>query len=518
MAEGKAIRPTTTQPLELSALALQLGLDHRGPECAVSGVAVHADLIAPGDLFVAMPGATRHGIDFWPDARAAGACAVLTDLAGYQQLADAGVPALIAAAPREHLGGIASAVYGTTGSPLPPIFAVTGTNGKTSTAFLLEALMRSLGWTTALSTTAERVVAGVGYASTLTTPEAPDIHSMLALARECGVGGVAIEVSAQALEKNRLDQVMVDVAGFTNLSHDHFEDFGGMDRYLQAKAALFTPRRARTGVVCVDGEWGEKLSAQATIAVWTLARSGVQADWNYSVVDADDDHTVFDLAGPGGVTARFMAPIIGAHMVANAALALVMLVRHGVSLQELEAVNGVTTQGIPVFLPGRIERVSSPGGPQVFVDAGRSEDAYRSTLATVRERTPGTLVMVCGTSGNRDATKRPLMGAAAAELADVVIVTDDDPRREDPTQIRAGLLQGARAVPGSKVHEIPDPTEAIRFAISLVGEGDSVLWSGPGSQSYRDIGGVKVPYSARAEARSALVAAGWPVAPGASHV
>jgi len=237
----KVIRPTAPKPQELSTLARRLGFQQHGPECAVTGVAVHTDLIAPGDLFVAMAGATRHGVEFWPAAQSTGAKAVLTDQAGYDQLADDSIPAVVGPHPRDQLGLAASLIYGTHGVPLPPIFAVTGTNGKTSTAFLLEALMRSLGWKTALSTTAERIVAGETYASTLTTPEAPDIHAMLSLAKEKGVRGIAIEVSAQALEKNRLDQVMVDVAGFTNLSHDHFEDFGGMDRYLQAKAALFLP-------------------------------------------------------------------------------------------------------------------------------------------------------------------------------------------------------------------------------------------------------------------------------------
>jgi UDP-N-acetylmuramoyl-L-alanyl-D-glutamate--2,6-diaminopimelate ligase len=221
------------------------------------------------------------------------------------------------------------------------------------------------------------------------------------------------------------------------------------------------------------------------------------------------DTTVFSVSGPEASAIELSAPIMGEHMVANAALAAVMLILQGVPPADLAAAMGPGTAGIPVFVPGRVERVSGPTGPQVFVDAGRSEDAYRATLETLRSRTTGKLVMVCGTSGNRDATKRPLMGATAARLADVVIVTDDDPRREDPAVIRAGLLEGVRCVEGSVWFEIPDPSEAIRHAISLVGEGDSVLWSGPGSQNYRDISGQKVPYSARDEARAALREAGY---------
>jgi len=511
VAVGEILRPQHPTPRPLSELAHRLGLHHQGPDAQVSGVAVHTGFVVAGDIFVAMQGASGHGIDFWPQAARAGAIAVFTDEQGASAIADPSVPVLIAPTPRALLGSLAAIVYGTAEGDQAKIFAVTGTNGKTSTAFLLDALMQALGWVTALSTTAERHVAGHSYASTLTTPEAPDIHAMLALAKEKKASGVALEVSAQALEKNRLDQVIADVAGFTNLSHDHFEDFGNMDNYLAAKSVLFTPDRARQGVVCIDSSYGEKLVDRATIPIWTIASSGhPRAQWTYRVMQERTVDTTFLVSGPEGESLEVVAPIIGSHMVANAALAIVMLLAAGVPFAEMVRAIGPGTSGIPVFLPGRSERVSGEGGPLVFVDAGRSEDAYRATLAALRQRTQGKLVMVCGTSGNRDASKRPLMGMAAAQLADVVIITDDDPRREDPHEIRAGLLAGARSVPGSVVHEIADPSAAIRFALSLVGEGDTVVWSGPGSQSYRDIGGVKVPYSARNEARAALNEAGWP--------
>ena len=506
-------RPQRPTPLTISALAEALGALHLGPDVSVTGVALHTGLVQPGDLFAALPGANRHGIEFWPAAAEAGATALLTDAEGAARLPEE-TPRVVIAEPRSRLGAVSAEIYGTGDIGSMATAAVTGTNGKTSTAFLLEALMRGLGWTTALSTTAERAVAGVPYKSTLTTPEAPDIHAMLALAKEQGVSGLAIEVSAQALENNRLDRVMVDVAGFTNLSHDHFEDFGNMDNYLAAKAALFTPQRARKAVICVDTPWGLALARGTTIPFWTVGATkseGLEGlpHWRYAITSTVGDTTTFSLSSPEGEVIELVAPIIGEHMVANAALAAAMLIFQGVAPADLVRAMGPGTPGIPVFVPGRVERVSGSTGPQVFVDAGRSEDAYRATLETLRMRTKGKLVMVCGTSGNRDATKRPLMGATAATLADVVIVTDDDPRREDPAVIRAGLLEGVRSVKGSMWFEVPDPSEAIRQAISMVGEGDSVLWSGPGSQNYRDIGGVKVPYSARDEARAALREAGF---------
>lgn len=503
------LRPTLHSPVSLAHLATTLGLKYSGPDVVISGVALHTAAVQPGDLFVALHGVNRHGVELWEDATARGATAIFTDEAGSVALRGFPIPVLLADDPRALLGAVSREVYGTQ-SGHPAVFSVTGTNGKTSTAYLLEALMRGLGWRTALSTTAERRVNDVPYPSTLTTPEAPDIHAMLALAGETGVRGVAVEVSAQALAKKRLHGVLSEVAGFTNLSHDHFEDFGGMEPYFQAKAALFDPTMAVQCVICVDSEWGVKLAAQVTIPVTTVAaQSQGRGDWTYEVLDAGQHSTRWRVTSPTTEQAEFLAPLVGEHMVANATLAVVMLVQSGVTLTSISQAMGSGTPGIPVTIPGRIERVSGSSGPAVFVDAGRSADAYRHTLAAVRQLTSGKVVMVCGTSGNRDATKRPIMGKIAAQLADTVIITDDDPRREDPAAIRAGLLEGAHSVPGAEVHEVPDPTEAIRFAVSLATEGDSVLWSGPGSQSYRDIGGNKVPYSAKREAQRALTDAGW---------
>jgi len=504
-----ALRPRSTAPVSVGVLASSLGLAHHGLEATVTGVALVSSAVQPGDLFVALRGVHRHGSEFWPDAQAAGATAVLTDEEGYVSLGDPSLPILVADDPRALLGRVSAEIYGTRSTAMPTILGVTGTNGKTSTAFLLEAIMRGIGARTALSTTALRQVGGETFPSTLTTPEAPDTHAMIARAREEGVTAIALEISAQALDKNRMDHVLCDVAGFTNLSHDHLEDFHTMENYLQAKAVLFTAAKAREAVVCVDSSWGAKLAEMVDIPCTTLGRRGRSpADWSWDIVGGDSDSTVCRLQSREGDSVELVVPLRGEHMVSNTALAALMVICSGVSLAELAAL-GPGTPGIPVFIPGRMERVSGSTGPQVFVDAGRSADAYEQTLTSLRASTSGALIMVCGTSGNRDATKRPIMGQTAAQLADVVIVTDDDPRRENPTVIREGLLEGARGVPGATVHEIPDPSDAIRFAVDLASEGDTILWSGPGSQDYRDIGGVKVPYSARDQARQALADAGW---------
>nr|BFF14180.1 hypothetical protein GCM10025699_54830 [Microbacterium flavescens] len=202
-------------------------------------------------------------------------------------------------------------------------------------------------------------------------------------------------------------------------------------------------------------------------------------------------------------------PLIGWHMVANAALAIVMLVEAGFELgaisQALEAEHGIVA-----YLPGRTERVSGDRGPSVYVDFGHSPDAFLTTLAAVRRFTPGKVVMLFGADGDRDTTKRAEMARVAAAGSDILVVTDHHPRFEDPASIRATLVEAARAAyPDHEIHEVSPPEAAIRTAVSLVGEGDSILWAGPGHQDYRDIRGERTPYSARDEARAALREAGW---------
>lgn len=192
-------------------------------------------------------------------------------------------------------------------------------------------------------------------------------------------------------------------------------------------------------------------------------------------------------------------------MVQNAAVAMVMVVDSGQSVDDVAAAISVEKGGLDVVIPGRLEKVSGSAPVAVYIDAGRSADAYEKTLKTLGAIASGKLIAVCGTSGNRDPSKRPIMGALAATIANHVIITDDDPRWEDPAEIRAGLLEGARgAAARSTVEEIPDPVDAIRHAVSVAVPGDVIVWSGPGSQNYREVRGERHPFSAREQARLAL--------------
>jgi UDP-N-acetylmuramoyl-L-alanyl-D-glutamate--2,6-diaminopimelate ligase len=511
------LRPEHPSPRSLAGLVQEFGIEYRGDldGVEISGVTLSTSDLHPGDLFVGLQGAKGHGASYAADARAGGAVALLTDAAGAELAADAGLPILLVENPRLALGEVAAWVYRTREHP-PLLFGTTGTNGKTSTSYLLEAVLRQLGLVTGLSSTAERHIGDLTIVSRLTTPEASEMHALLARMRESGVRAVAIEVSAQALTHHRVDGLLFDVAGFTNLSHDHLDDYADMEEYFRAKLPLFQPEFAKRAVVCLDTAYGARVVDEAHIPVTTIATVGhaspddvAGADWTVEILDSTNRFTEFRLTGPEGRSLVTREPLIGWHMAANAALGIVMLVEAGF---ELEAIGAALDAegGIQAYLPGRTERVSGDRGPSVYVDFGHSPDAFENTLAAVRQFTPGRTIMVFGADGDRDASKRHAMARVAAEGSDILIITDHHPRFEDPASIRKTLLEGAaQAAHQPEIHEVSPPEAAIVKAVSLAEEGDSILWAGPGHQDYRDIEGVRTPYSARELARAALREAGW---------
>src|SRR4051794_1797367 len=503
-------------------LVQEFGLDHRGSVdgVEVSGVTLGTGDLHPGDLFVGIQGVNSHGASYAEAAKQGGAVALLTDSAGADIAADAGLPILIVEDPRGALGALSAWVYRTAESNAL-LFGTTGTNGKTSTSYLLEAIMRQLGLVTGLSSTAERHIGDLTVVSRLTTPEASEMHALLARMREAGVRAVAVEVSAQALTRHRIDGLVFDVVAFTNLSHDHLDDYVDMEEYFQAKLELFAPEHGKRGVVSLDTAWGARVVDESRIPVTTIATVGhagpdevESAEWVVEVLDESAAYTEFRLTGPDGRSLVTREPLIGWHMAANAALAIVMLVEAGFELEAIGAALAVDpdtgTGGILAYLPGRTERVSGDRGPRVYVDFGHSPDAFENTLAAVRQFTTGRTIMVFGADGDRDATKRHEMARVAAQGSDILVITDHHPRFEDAASIRATLLEGAKLADDQpETYEVSPPEAAIRKAVSLAKEGDSILWAGPGHQDYRDIRGERTPYSARDEARAALREAGW---------
>ncbi|QBE49922.1 Mur ligase family protein [Leucobacter triazinivorans] len=513
--DALSIRPQHPRPLPLARLAESHGLRAAGElgDAAVSGVTLDSRDVRTGDLYVGMPGARRHGAAFADQAERSGAAAMLTDAAGLEMARERGIgiPVLVSAVhPRELLGAVAAAVYGTADLPAK-VFGITGTNGKTSVVYLLAELMRAAGVVTGLSSTAERRIGDEVIVSNLTSPEASELHGLLARMRERGVEGIALEVSAHAVERRRIDGVHFDVVAFNNFSQDHLDDFGDMESYFAAKLALFAPEHAERGVVVVDTPPGQRIARESRIPVTRLATEyGQEADWHLAVTRQSIDGVSFVLQGPEGAHFRGSVPVFGRFMAENAALALVMLHEAGIPIPRVA--DGLDGGRIPVYIPGRLECMNPDtpldAGPRFFVDYGHTPGAFEAMLDALGEVAPGRIIFLFGADGDRDTTKREEMGRIAGAGADTVIVCDYHPRSEPPEAIRAQLITGARSANRAAVFEEGDPRAAIRLAVSIAEPGDVILYAGPGHEDYQEIAGQILPYSARDEVRGALREAG----------
>jgi UDP-N-acetylmuramoyl-L-alanyl-D-glutamate--2,6-diaminopimelate ligase len=470
----------------------------------VQGVSVASDDVLPGELFVAVPGARTHGAVHAAAAVEAGAVAVVTDAAGREVLGDLvdRVPVLLTDDPRAVAGLLAAHVLDHPARRLRSV-GVTGTNGKTTTTYFVDAALRAVHSRTAVLGTVELRIGEDAIESPRTTVEAPVLQNVLALALERGASAVAMEVSSHALALHRVAGTTFDVVGFTNLQRDHLDFHGDMERYFQDKARLLAPGQARRGVVVVDDEWGRRLVAQAQIPVESVAThvgDPATADADWAVVGADVGldgvGSTFTLRGPDGREHTASSPLPGLVNVSNAALAIVLAHAAGVELDvAIAAVGGAHA------IPGRMERVieRAPGRPLGIVDYAHTPDALVLALEAVRPITPGRLVIVFGSDGDRDRGKRPIMGAIAARLADVLVVTDENPRSEDPGSIRAAILQGVREVRPdlTDVHEVEPRAHAVRHGVTLAGEGDTVIVTGKGHEPTQEIAGVFHRYNDR---------------------
>lgn len=507
------IRPQNPGAVSLRQLADQFGLalPDTGADASVTGVTINSRDVRPGDLYVGMPGARHHGAQFAKYAVEHGAVALLTDAAGRDLAIASGVTALPIAVtdvhPRTILGAVSAYVYGTD-HLAAKVFGITGTNGKTSVVYLIAQLLQAAGVEPGLSSTAERRIGDEVIVSDLTSPESSELHGLLARMAERGVEGIALEVSAQAVDRHRIDGVHFDVVAFNNLSQDHLEEYGDMDNYFEAKAALFTSAHAERGVVVVDGVYGQRLAKQAQIPVTTLATEyGQSADWHLAVTAETLDGVSFVLQGPAGEHFRGRVPVFGAFMAENAALALIMLHEAGISVDRVAA--GLTNGLIPVHIPGRLEEMTEGGdGPRFYVDYGHTPGSFAAMLDALGDVVEGKIIFMFGADGDRDTTKREDMGRIAAQGSDILIVCDYHPRSEPPEQIRAQLIKGAEAANHATIYEEADPKTAIRLALKLAGAGDVIVYAGPGHEDYQEVAGEFLPYSARDEVRGALREAG----------
>ncbi|TWS19679.1 UDP-N-acetylmuramoyl-L-alanyl-D-glutamate--2,6-diaminopimelate ligase [Tsukamurella asaccharolytica] len=475
-------------------------------ELRLTGATARAQEALPGDLFCAVPGTATHGARFATGAIEAGAVAVLTDPDGAALLAEDGhdVPVLLHDDPRSVLGPVAAVVYGAPSTRMT-LVGITGTSGKTTTSYLVEAALAAGGDPTGLIGTVGTRIAGVDVPTTLTTPEGTALQGLFASMVERGVTAAVMEVSSHALAQNRTGGTRFAVGAFTNLSQDHLDYHPTMEDYFAAKSLLFLgPGACERAVICVDDEWGQRMAElrrAAGLALVTVATTG-PADWTAGEVAAYSDGTQrFTLSGPDGQTFSAVVGLPGAYNVANAALALVIAHEAGVPLAD--AARGIGA----VAVPGRVQRIDRGQDFLAVVDYAHKPAALDAVIATLRGQTAGRIAVVVGAGGDRDRGKRPLMGEAAASAAELVIVTDDNPRTEDPAAIRAAVVAGARAVTGGgEVREIGDRRAAIAEAVTWARTGDVVLVAGKGHEAGQEINGVKHPFDDRDELAAALEA------------
>ena len=501
-------RPSPGTPVglaEITALAGGVCAGADGEDVTVVGVSLDSRRVGPGDLYAALPGARHHGADFAAQVVAAGAVGILTDADGAQRIARAQVriPLVVVADPRAILGQVSARVYGTD-RLRPRMIGITGTNGKTTTAYLVASALDALGHTTGLIGTVETRVAGQRMPSARTTPEAPDLHALLAAMVQAGVDTCVMEVSSHALALHRVDGVVYDVAVFTNLTQDHLDFHASMQEYFLAKADLFSPARARQGIICVDDAYGVSLAKSAQIPVQTLGRA--DADWQLT---ADSDEPGSFTLRHGDAADHLRSALPGDFNMTNTALAAAILTGLGIAKDQV-----VTALARDPQVPGRMEVVSHPdypADPRVIVDYAHTPEAIRAALGALRPSTQGQLICVTGAGGDRDRDKRAAMGAAAA-MADVVVVTDDNPRSEDPAVIRRAVLEGAleqRAHGQRRVEviEVGDRRSAIEAAIVRAlkdGRGATVAVVGKGHERGQEVAGVVHPFDDRDEVLQAL--------------
>jgi len=484
------------------------------PSVEVTDLTHDSRRVTPGACFACIPGALADGHTFAAEAVAAGAVALLTErplgLAATPGIAEACVPSV-----REALGPLAARLHGDPSTAMRCL-GITGTNGKTTTTFLLEAIAVAAGERTAVIGTVgarlgDESVRISGGASGHTTPEADDLQALLAHMRDAGAGVVAMEVSSHAIDQHRIDGTRFAAVCFTNLTHEHLDYHGTLDAYFDAKAALFDPRFAPAAAINVDDAHGRELVDRVRDLDVRTYGTAAEAQVRATDVVLGASGNAFVLVDTrSGASAPIASPLVGEFNVANALAAAATAMAAGFAFDAV-----VAGLGAPLTVPGRMERVDADQPFTVLVDYAHTPDALGRALAASRGAATsavhgggGRVLVVFGCGGDRDAAKRALMGEAAGRGADVVFVTSDNPRSEDPQAIATAALAGVVHAGATATVEL-DRRAAIELALRAAQPGDVVLIAGKGHESGQTAGGVTVPFDDRVVARDALGALGW---------
>jgi UDP-N-acetylmuramoyl-L-alanyl-D-glutamate--2,6-diaminopimelate ligase len=473
------------------------------PEVRIAGIETDSRAVRPGALFAALPGRRSDGHGFLGAAAAAGAAALL--VAPGRGASAPGGPAVVEAADlRRALGAMADRFFDHPSGDLE-LVGVTGTNGKTTVTWILEAIGRAAGRKPGVIGTIACRWGGRERPAANTTPEAPELQRLLREMADSGVQIAALEASSHALELDRLVGCRFAVAVFTNLGRDHLDFHSDLVAYGAAKARLFTEFAPQASVINIDDPAGARLAAAARGAVVTYGL-GATAGLRAVEIAAGAAGLSFVIAAEG-LRLPVVSPLLGEHNVGNILAAAGAARALGLPWEAVRA--GVAACRI---VPGRFERVDGRGaGPLVLVDFAHTPEAVENALRVARGLCRGRVAVVLGCGGDRDRGKRPLMGAAAARLADRAYLTSDNPRSERPEEILAQILAGARASGGAaELQVIEDRRAAIRAAIRDSGPGDLVLIAGKGHETTQTVGERALPFSDREEARRALEEARCP--------
>jgi len=464
-------------------------------EVNFTGVTSDSRVIEPGDLFVALPGAKAHGAEYIDQIKTSGAVAILTDLAGSQIVGDK-LPVILVPNPRAVLGNICSWFYNTPSNSIS-IAGVTGTNGKTTTTVILNQILKFAGKSTGLIGTVGIEIGPEAISSSFTTPEASELQSLFATMRERHISHVAMEVSSHALEARRVAGTKFALVGFTNLTQDHLDFHGDMASYFSSKSKLFTSEYSERGLVNIDDQYGKVLFDNSAIPLISLARENQSAEWYYERVEAKNRGYSVAIRGTGGILIEGEINLIGDHNLDNVLMAVAMA-------HEFEIDPLVISNSLP-FIRGAAGRLESIDIGQKFlalVDYAHTPDAVTRTLATIRKSTSGRVIGVLGCGGDRDKSKRPIMGRELLTGSDQAIFTSDNPRSEDPEKILGEMTSGLQLKENSAV--VVNRREAIALAVASALPGDCVVLLGKGHESGQEIAGIKFPFDDRVELARAI--------------
>ena len=491
--------------LSLSEIATLVGTSDANLESSdlsITGITVDSNDVIQGDLFVALPGANSHGSKFIDSAVANGAIAVLTDMSANVH---ADIPVLRVNDPRLWVGVIADKFYRNPSSAIN-VFGITGTNGKTTTSYLLQQIWDFNNRNSGLIGTIETRIGDEIFPNKRTTPEAPELQSIFAIMRERHNLNVVMEVSSHALALNRVEGTKFSVVAFTNLSHDHLDFHETMENYFQAKSRLFKYGFSEKAIINIDDSWGKRLFEETEIEKLSISTHDQKANWKIidsSLADpSSPSKSVVELtiAGPGGILLSIATPLIGDYNSANVLMALALAVESGID--PLSAANALSNAK---GAPGRMESIELGQRFSAVIDYAHTPDAVSAALKAVRSSTKGRIIAVLGCGGDRDAAKRPLMGQALISGADLAIFTSDNPRSEDPLSILNQMHEGMKLTENHFV--IVDRSEAIKFAIENAVEGDCVLVLGKGHETGQEIKGKISPFDDRVELKNAIKSA-----------